>query len=84
MILIGDVLQTFALTIIVLIVISGNDRFGGRVSPKDPARSRQPDVRVYNLLDLFRRPSSSSFGRRTCPGNWLVPIADPRILESDP
>src|ERR1035438_10281014 len=32
MILIGDVLQTFALTIIVLILVSKSDRFGGRVN----------------------------------------------------
>jgi hypothetical protein len=34
MLLIGDVLQTFALSIIVLIVTSREDRFGGRISPK--------------------------------------------------
>lgn len=34
MILIGDVLQTFALVIIVLVLASGKDRFGGRVNPK--------------------------------------------------
>jgi hypothetical protein len=34
MILIGDVLQTFALIIIVLVLASGKDRFGGRVNPK--------------------------------------------------
>lgn len=34
MLLIGDVLQTFALTITVLILISRSDRFGGRISPK--------------------------------------------------
>jgi hypothetical protein len=32
MILIGDVLQTFALTIVVLILISKADRFGGRIN----------------------------------------------------
>ena len=32
MILIGDVLQTFALTIIVLILTSRGDRFGGRIN----------------------------------------------------
>jgi hypothetical protein len=34
MLLIGDALQTFALSIIVLISISKEDRFGGRISPK--------------------------------------------------
>jgi hypothetical protein len=34
MILIGDVLQTFALVIIVLVLVAGRDRFGGRVNPK--------------------------------------------------
>ena len=34
MLLIGDVLQTFALSIIVLILTSRGDRFGGRISPK--------------------------------------------------
>lgn len=34
LLLIGDVLQTFALSIIVLIVISREDRFGGRISSK--------------------------------------------------
>jgi hypothetical protein len=34
MILIGDVLQTFALIIIVLVLAAGKDRFGGRVNPK--------------------------------------------------
>jgi hypothetical protein len=34
MILIGDVLQTFALIIIVLVLASGKDRFGGRVNSK--------------------------------------------------
>ena len=34
MIMIGDVLQTFALTIIVLILASRGDRFGGRVNSK--------------------------------------------------
>lgn len=34
MILIGDVLQTFALVIIVLVLAAGNDRFGGRVNAK--------------------------------------------------
>jgi hypothetical protein len=34
MILIGDVLQTFALTIVVLILVSGPDRFGGRINAK--------------------------------------------------
>lgn len=34
LLLIGDVLQTFALSIIVLIVVSGPDRFGGRISSK--------------------------------------------------
>lgn len=34
MILIGDILQTFALSIIVLVLASRDDRFGGRVNPK--------------------------------------------------
>ncbi len=34
LLLIGDVLQTFALSIIVLILTSRDDRFGGRISPK--------------------------------------------------
>jgi hypothetical protein len=34
LLLIGDVLQTFALSIIVLVVVSGPDRFGGRISSK--------------------------------------------------
>ena len=34
MILIGDVLQTFALTIITIILASKGDRFGGRINPK--------------------------------------------------
>jgi hypothetical protein len=34
MILIGDVLQAFALIIIVLVLAAGKDRFGGRVNPK--------------------------------------------------
>ncbi|MFL6353892.1 MAG: hypothetical protein ACJ74Z_18865 [Bryobacteraceae bacterium] len=34
MILIGDVLQAFALIIIVLVLAAGTDRFGGRVNPK--------------------------------------------------
>jgi hypothetical protein len=34
MILIGDVLQTFALIIIVLVLAAGKERFGGRVNPK--------------------------------------------------
>ena len=34
LILIGDVLQTFALSIIVLILISREDRFGDRIGPK--------------------------------------------------
>jgi hypothetical protein len=34
MILIGDVLQTFALSIVVLILISRPDRFGGRINAK--------------------------------------------------
>jgi hypothetical protein len=34
LILIGDVLQTFALSIIVLILISREDRFGARIGPK--------------------------------------------------
>lgn len=34
MILIGDILQTFALSIIVLVVASRSDRFGGRVNSK--------------------------------------------------
>ena len=32
MILIGDILQTFALTIIVMILVSRGDRFGGRIN----------------------------------------------------
>ncbi|MGI9074741.1 MAG: hypothetical protein ACR2JB_26270 [Bryobacteraceae bacterium] len=34
MILIGDVLQAFALIIIVLVLAAGKDKFGGRVNPK--------------------------------------------------
>ena len=33
MILIGDILQTFALTILVIILASRSDRFGGRINP---------------------------------------------------
>jgi len=33
MILIGDVLQTFALTLVVMILASQGDRFGGRINP---------------------------------------------------
>jgi hypothetical protein len=33
MILIGDVLQTFALTLVVMILASRGDRFGGRINP---------------------------------------------------
>jgi len=33
MILVGDVMQTFALTIIVMILASRGDRFGGRINP---------------------------------------------------
>jgi uncharacterized membrane protein (DUF485 family) len=34
MILIGDILQTFALTILAIILASKEDRFGGRINPK--------------------------------------------------
>ena len=52
MILIGDVVQTFALANLTLILASKGDRFGGRINAPICTIWAKPDVRVYHFLDL--------------------------------
>ena len=75
MLLFGDVLQTFALTILALVLTSRGDRFGGRING-DSARCGQHDVRLHDFLDIsFGFATDYRLAGQPAAGDPVVPGA---------